>query len=121
MGRAIIVVLACVVGIPFWLLPLALLSNNPIGKAGGLEAILFVSPLLGVVAPASWFLAKSGSIASAAWVIALGPALSVLNIVLVIFLTPQWAIDTSYPGFASLPWLLPLLYSLYRAARKNDA
>lgn len=121
MGRAISVVLACVVGIPFWLLPLALLSNNPIGKAGGMEAVLFFTPLLGVAAPASWSLAKSRSIASAAWVVALGPVLSVLNFVLVLSLTPHWAIDTAYPGFASLLWLSPLLYSLYRATRNPDA
>jgi hypothetical protein len=107
-------IVAAIVGAFLWRLTLALGNNNPLGRVGSSEAVLFFFPILFAVLPlATRALAKS-SLASFVWLIAVAPVVGALNVGLMILvaIATKSTPTPTLTGLVAGIWVLPLFYYL---------
>jgi len=115
------VILALIFGFITWGIVFAIAGSNPVGRVGGLEIALFLSPLMGMLGPAVLKALDARDVALAAWLIALGPVVGSLNIVLFIVIVgvTHGNPDGWSPVFvlANVIWFVPALLRLWRNAK----
>ena len=87
MLNAISGLLALIVGITTWAAAIGLRQGlGVVGRTGWLEVVCFILPIAIIVAPRALRLFENGSPVSAIWLIAAGPFIGVVNVLLVGFL-----------------------------------
>jgi len=124
MGQALGVLAAAFVGLITWGFSLAVANGNPIGKTGGLEAGLFLAPILSVMVPLA-FKALDKSPAVAAWIAALAPIAGVANMGLFLALTvstPGTTTESTLPAILGIVgWIIPAGYFIKKAMNSVDS
>ncbi|GAA5159557.1 hypothetical protein [Viridibacterium curvum] len=107
MRSTISTILAGTLGCITWPLFLILIGDNPVGKTGGIDLLVLLSPIVLFAVPFSARLRLNGSTGLAAWIIAAAPVLSAVNFAFVIVIDGLSKTDATNAAWACCGvWLL---------------
>jgi hypothetical protein len=99
------VLLGLMVGLVLWSILLLSLGGNPVGRTGGFDLLVILSPIIGLVLPVALNLLDAKRSVVGTWLLALAPLAGLLNVGICFFIA-------SVTGIAPDAWSLPIILAI---------